>query len=54
MVLNTKEKDIGQFNKGVMDRYKTEMNDDTSELFLQTIRSYYEKYFPEALRGRVS
>ena len=44
-----KEKDIGQFNKGVMDRYKTEMNDDTSELFLQTFRSYYEKYFPEAL-----
>ncbi len=44
-----KEKDIGQFNKGVIDRYKTEMNDNTSELFLKTFRSYYEKYFPEAL-----
>ncbi len=41
-----REKSIIQFNKGVRERYKSDMDDETSTIFLRTFEEYYKTYFP--------
>ena len=38
---------IIHFNKGVRDRHQTEMDPETSALFLNTFPEYYKRYFPD-------
>ena len=44
-----KKTKIIHYNKGVKDRHKSEMDEATSRLFLETFHDFYERYFPEAL-----
>jgi hypothetical protein len=44
-----KQQSIIQFNKGIKDRYKSELDEEDSQLFLTHFHDFYEKYYPEAL-----
>lgn len=48
-VLGDKKGSVIPFNRGFRNRYATEMDKDTSRLFLRSFRDYYRAYFPEVL-----
>ena len=37
---------IIHFNKGVRDKFKSDMDEETGAVFLRTFEEYYKKYFP--------